>query len=122
MVEEEVATVVADNGKGVNRTGCARDDAPHAVIHSIVGGHTTPVITVGMDNKVSYVDEEAQSKRGVLAVKYSIEHVDNGGGMCKPGYSGVGAFPSAVARMAAVKFGSDFMHMQTFLCATASPL
>jgi len=71
---DNLEPLVVDNGSGMVKAGFGGDDAPRAVFPSIVGRPKYHGAMVGMSQKQLFIGDEAMAKRGVLGLKYPIEH------------------------------------------------
>ncbi|KAG7368711.1 actin family protein [Nitzschia inconspicua] len=72
--DEDIAGIVIDNGSGMCKAGFSGEEAPRSVFPALVGRAKHRGIMLGMEQREAYIGHEAQAKRGVLSLKYPIEH------------------------------------------------
>ncbi|VDM04804.1 unnamed protein product [Schistocephalus solidus] len=65
--------IVLDNGSGMCKAGFAGIDEPSVVMPAIVGRPRQQTVIVGVRDQV-FVCEEALARRGILSIRYPIEH------------------------------------------------
>ena len=73
-MEGDNAACIIDNGSGMCKAGLTGQDSPSTVFPAVVGRAKNPESMIGVEKKEFYVGEEAMDKRGVLKLKYPIEH------------------------------------------------
>lgn len=71
---EGLVPLVVDNGSGMCKAGFSGDDAPRAVFPCIVGRTKHDLAMIGLDATEIFVGDEAQVKRGMLALTYPLCH------------------------------------------------
>ncbi|UYV75203.1 hypothetical protein LAZ67_12002896 [Cordylochernes scorpioides] len=74
MDDHDIPAVIIDNGSGLCKAGFSGDDAPRVVVPSVVGRVRQPEVIIGVTLRDSFVGDDAQKMRGVLSLKYPIEH------------------------------------------------
>ncbi|KAJ5067152.1 actin [Anaeramoeba ignava] len=74
---DEIRSIVIDNGSDTIKAGFSGDDKPRSIISTIIGKTRNSGEKLEKLEKLEkeyYIGEEAKTKRGILQLKYPIEH------------------------------------------------
>ena len=74
MCDDEQTPIVCDNGSGMVKAGFSGQDAPRYVFPSIVGRPKGEQQMMGGAKKDYFIGDDAQARRGILTIRYPIEH------------------------------------------------
>ncbi|ELU06547.1 hypothetical protein CAPTEDRAFT_185824 [Capitella teleta] len=71
---EAAANIIIDNGSGMIKAGFAGEALPRVKFPSIVGWPKHRKVIINNQNKECYFGDEADEHRGVLTLRYPVEH------------------------------------------------
>ncbi|EGG24833.1 hypothetical protein DFA_03078 [Cavenderia fasciculata] len=74
MMMDYCQPLVIDNGSGVMKAGFAGHSSPNVMFPSCIGYSRFPSVILECNQRDSWVGEDAQQRRGVLALKYPLSH------------------------------------------------
>lgn len=66
--------IILDNGSGLCKVGFAGEDYPRIVVPSVIGEPRHKGIMAGICQKKYYVGDDALKSRGILSLRYPINH------------------------------------------------
>lgn len=73
-MDEFQPAIVIDNGSGLIKIGTSGDKEPRFIYTNIIGRAKAKSVMIGAGQRDFFVGEEAQAKRGILSIRYPVEH------------------------------------------------